>query len=274
MVLRTEEPLQNATRRKGIEGPMAAAKQRNPLKVQRAAADPQRPGEACKAEPGASRPVVNRARCEGKSDCIEVCPYDVFEVRTIDRADYEPLPFFSRLKIRVHGMKTAYTPRADACRACGLCVVACPEKAITLEAAPAPVSAPEPGATAASETQQTVLLLEDEPTVRRATSRMLRSLGYEVLDTSLPSEALALAREHAGRIDVFVTDVVMPEMSGVEAARAFREARPEAVVLFVSGQSRNALNKAMAGAPPRHLAKPFSKMELATALREVLTGAQ
>ena len=120
---------------------------------------------------------------------------------------------------------------------------------------------------------ETILLLEDEPAVRRATSRMLRSLGYTVLDAALPSEAIALARDHAGPIDVLVTDVVMPEMSGVEAARAFREARPDARVLFVSGYSRNAMS-AMEGATPRHLGKPFSKVELATALREVLGDPQ
>lgn len=109
------------------------AKERNPLKVKRAAADPNRPGKECKAEPAAFRPVVDRRRCEGKGDCIEVCPYGVFELGTIDPAEYRAMPLLSRLKLRVHGMKTVYTPRADACKACGLCVVACPEKALKLE---------------------------------------------------------------------------------------------------------------------------------------------
>jgi NAD-dependent dihydropyrimidine dehydrogenase PreA subunit len=101
-------------------------------KAKRAAAHPKRPGELCKAEPGAFHPQVNRARCEGKRDCVDVCPYDVFEVRTVDEAEYRALPFGARLKLWVHGKQTAYTPRAAACQACGLCVVACPEKAITL----------------------------------------------------------------------------------------------------------------------------------------------
>jgi NAD-dependent dihydropyrimidine dehydrogenase PreA subunit len=61
-----------------------------------------------------------------------VCPHDVFEVRKIDEEEYRALPALARLKLWAHGKKTAYAPRADACRACGLCVVACPEQAITL----------------------------------------------------------------------------------------------------------------------------------------------
>lgn len=107
---------------------------RNPDKARRAARHPERPGAKCKAEPLAFAPVVNRKRCEGKGDCVEVCPYDVFEVGTIDPAEYAALPALVRLKLWVHGKRTAHTPHADACRACGLCVVACPEKAIALVA--------------------------------------------------------------------------------------------------------------------------------------------
>jgi NAD-dependent dihydropyrimidine dehydrogenase PreA subunit len=101
-------------------------------RARRAANDPTRPGERCRAEPASYRPVIDRARCEGKADCVAVCPYDVFEVRRIDDADFRALSLLGRLKSRAHGRKTSYAVRADQCRACGLCVVACPEDAIAL----------------------------------------------------------------------------------------------------------------------------------------------
>ncbi len=101
-------------------------------KAKRAASDPERPGSDCKADPGAFHPEVDARRCEGKGDCVAVCPYDVFEVGRMDDRAFEAMPRLLKLKIWMHGRKTAHTPRADACRACGLCVVACPERAIRL----------------------------------------------------------------------------------------------------------------------------------------------
>jgi NAD-dependent dihydropyrimidine dehydrogenase PreA subunit len=107
-------------------------------RARRAARDPRRPGEQCRARPHAYRPQIDRKRCEGKAACAEVCPYGVFEVRAIDDDEYRALPVLSRLKLLVHGKKTAYTPHVDRCRGCGLCVVACPERAITLESVNVP----------------------------------------------------------------------------------------------------------------------------------------
>lgn len=113
----------------------------NPDKARRAAKDPKRPGQKCTAPAGTVVPVVDRNRCEGKKDCVEVCPYGVFEVRRIDDDDFARLSFIGKLKSRAHQRQTAYTPKSDQCRACGLCVVACPEKAIRLVELPV-VNAP------------------------------------------------------------------------------------------------------------------------------------
>ena len=86
----------------------------------------------CKQPPGKTMPVVDYTRCEGKAACVEVCPYDVFEIRKVEPSDHARLGAMSKFKIWVHGGKVAYTPNADQCRACGLCVAACPEHAIRL----------------------------------------------------------------------------------------------------------------------------------------------
>lgn len=90
------------------------------------------PGQDCKQPPGVIMPVVNLKHCEGKGDCVTICPEKVFQVGRISDTDYRNLNPLQKFKLRVHGMQVAYTPNADACRSCGLCVTACPEHAITL----------------------------------------------------------------------------------------------------------------------------------------------
>ncbi len=87
----------------------------------------------CK-KPGVVVPVIDRNRCEGKQDCVEVCPYDVFEMGTLTLEQRRELSVGGRIKSFFHRYRQAFAVRADLCQACGLCVSACPEKAITLAA--------------------------------------------------------------------------------------------------------------------------------------------
>jgi len=76
--------------------------------------------------------VIDRNRCEGKADCVEVCPYGVFTVAMLPVEQRKGLTLLGRLKGMAHGWQQALTPHAEACHACGRCVAACPERAITL----------------------------------------------------------------------------------------------------------------------------------------------
>ncbi len=76
-------------------------------------------------------PVVNFNKCGGKSPCVEVCPYDVFALQPIKEADREALNWVGKIKTFFNENK-AYVVRPNACESCGLCVTACPEKAIKL----------------------------------------------------------------------------------------------------------------------------------------------
>jgi NAD-dependent dihydropyrimidine dehydrogenase PreA subunit len=83
-------------------------------------------------EPGRWEPRIDRNRCEGNADCLRVCPYGVFAVAVLPAEQRKGLSLLGRLKAFAHGYQQAQTPRAADCRACGLCVTACPERAIQL----------------------------------------------------------------------------------------------------------------------------------------------
>jgi len=90
--------------------------------------------KTCAPQSGRVEPRIDRSRCEAKSDCVRVCPYNVFEVRRLLPEERQPLSLVSKLKLFVHGGQQAFAVRAGDCHACGLCVKACPENAITLVA--------------------------------------------------------------------------------------------------------------------------------------------
>lgn len=79
-------------------------------------------------------PVIDRNRCEAKEDCVAVCPYEVFEVRVLGPEEKATMGPLGRIRAFFHGNRQAFAVRADQCHGCGLCVKACPEKAIKLRA--------------------------------------------------------------------------------------------------------------------------------------------
>jgi 4Fe-4S ferredoxin len=90
------------------------------------------PSADCKQPSGVVAPVINAHRCEGAGDCEDVCPYHVFALRKLTKPEMKALPFGPWLKVLAHGGKQAFVVNGEACHACGLCVAACPEKAIRL----------------------------------------------------------------------------------------------------------------------------------------------
>ena len=149
---------------------------------------------------------------------------------------------------------------------------------IYLPAAPALLAAPvPPPATvvrARSGRGETVLLAEDERQVRDVVERQLAAEGYQVLVAADGREALEVAEAHRGGIDVLLSDVVMPHLSGPDLAREFRERNPEAVVIFMSGYSEEAVvRQGDLGDRSAFVQKPYSPAELAGTIRRLLDGA-
>ncbi len=118
---------------------------------------------------------------------------------------------------------------------------------------------------------ETVLLVEDEASVRQASRQFLAQSGYTVLEASDGEDALRVSRKHGGTIHLMVTDVVMPRMGGPRLAERLAEERPDMKVLFVSGYAENTvLQHGTIDVTTRFLQKPFSLKALARKVREVL----
>jgi CheY-like chemotaxis protein len=113
-------------------------------------------------------------------------------------------------------------------------------------------------------------LLEDEEAVRQMLRRVLEAQGYTVLEARDGAEARLYAEGHSGPIDLLITDVVLPRMTGVEAARAVLSARPGLRVLFISGYANSPLVEEALSGVHAALPKPFTATGLAQKVREVL----
>ena len=121
---------------------------------------------------------------------------------------------------------------------------------------------------------ETILVVEDEEAVRRLTCRALEARGYTVLPAADADEALLLCEKHAGEIDLMITDVVMPQLSGREVARRAAALRPGMKVLFMSGYTDDAIvQHGVLDAGTAFLQKPFTPRSLAQKVREVLDAS-
>ena len=117
---------------------------------------------------------------------------------------------------------------------------------------------------------ETILLVEDEEAVRVFASKALEKQGYTVLEARHGRDALLRLTEHAGPVELLITDMVMPEMGGSELARRLADERPELRVLYMSGYADGEAPLRGLGAGAAYLQKPFTSDVLARKVREVL----
>jgi two-component system cell cycle sensor histidine kinase/response regulator CckA len=127
---------------------------------------------------------------------------------------------------------------------------------------------------AAATGSETILLVEDEDAVRRASAEFLSLHGYTVLEARDGLDALAVAKDYGSTIHIVVTDVVMPNIGGGQLARELKSRRPEARVLFVSGYAGKIVMEHKAvNLETNFLQKPFTLKQLSAKIREALTQA-
>ena len=143
---------------------------------------------------------------------------------------------------------------------------------------PAVAESPEMAAAAGQETpaaaiRSTILLVEDEEQVRNLTRTMLARQGHRILNAGSAADALALARDTSEPIDLLLTDIVMPQMSGLELAKEIRALRPGIRVLFMSGYTgNNVVSQGIIDADTPFIQKPFTAAALDRKVQEVLGG--
>ena len=117
----------------------------------------------------------------------------------------------------------------------------------------------------------TILLVEDSDAVRAVVANMLESGGLTVLQAPGGEEALALARRGGAPIDLLLTDIVMPEMNGVELADRMERERPDMRILFMTGYAEDVvLNEGILGKRRECIGKPFTPGQITKRVREIL----
>lgn len=114
----------------------------------------------------------------------------------------------------------------------------------------------------------TILLVDDADEVRRLVAEMLAQAGYRVIQASDGLDALNLWDSHGGDVDLLLTDVVMPHMTGGELARRVSQLRPDVPVVYMSGYSDDRLLQEVCHA--NFLAKPFTSSDLTDKVRRAL----
>jgi DNA-binding NtrC family response regulator len=118
---------------------------------------------------------------------------------------------------------------------------------------------------------ETILVVEDERGLLEINATMLQDLGYKVLTASTPVEAIRLAKEHAGNIDLLMTDVVMPEMNGRELEGHILKSNRGIRCLFMSGYDANVISHhGVLDEGVHFIQKPFSLQDMARKIRETL----
>jgi CheY-like chemotaxis protein len=118
---------------------------------------------------------------------------------------------------------------------------------------------------------ETIMLVEDDPLVRRVAGKILKLLGYNILEAGNGPEALSLGEHHPDPIDLLLTDIVMPDMNGRELAECWQLIHPESRILYTSGYSENAITHPGTLDPGiDFIPKPYRMNTLAEKVREVL----
>jgi CheY-like chemotaxis protein len=118
-----------------------------------------------------------------------------------------------------------------------------------------------------------ILLVEDESIVREVTREVLKHAGYVVLESSGAKEALHLACQHPGRIDLLLTDVVMPGMNGADLACHLQSMRPDLITILMSGYAQNDIAQNISRTAAIHIQKPFTVNILLTRIGEALRAS-